>query len=65
VDRPHGSFTAVIGGYGGVGLTLHSVATVLTLGMWLPVLATYLVGWRERTVTLHISDGVVARVESS
>jgi uncharacterized membrane protein len=65
VDRPHGSFTAVIGGYGGVGLTLHIVATVLTLGMWLPVLATYLVGWRERTVTLHISDGVVARVESS
>ena len=55
----------MIGGYGGVGLTLHIVATVLTLGMWLPVLATYLVGWRERTVTLHISDGVVARVESS
>jgi hypothetical protein len=35
------------------------------LGMWLPVLATYLIGWRKRTVTLHVSDGVVVRVESS
>jgi hypothetical protein len=65
MDRPHGSFTAVVGGYGGVGLTLHIVATVLTLGMWVPVLATYLIGWRKRTVTLHVSDGVVVRVESS
>jgi hypothetical protein len=29
--------------------------------MWLPVLATYLIGWRKRTVTLHVSDGVVVR----
>ena len=65
VDRPHGSFTAVIGGYGGVGLALHIVATVLTLGMWVPVLVTYLIGWRKRTVMLHVSDGVVIRVESS
>jgi hypothetical protein len=65
VDRPHGSLTAVIGGYGAAGLILHIVATFLTLGMWLPVLVTYLIGWRKRTVTLHVADGVVVRVESS
>jgi uncharacterized membrane protein len=55
----------VIGGYGGVGLTLHILVTVATLGMWLPVLATYLIGWRKWTVTLHVSDGMVVGVESS
>jgi hypothetical protein len=62
--RPHGSYITTVGGYGSAGLVLHIAATVLTLGAWLPVFITYLIGWRRRVVTFQIADGALIRVDS-
>jgi uncharacterized membrane protein len=61
-ERLNGNFVVEVGGYETAGLILHVAATVVTLGAWLPVFVTYLIGWRKRIITVHIMNGVVMRV---
>lgn len=54
-----GNFPVTVGGYGPAGLIIHIGLTLVTVGVWLPVLVTYLVGWRKRIIIVNISDGIV------
>jgi hypothetical protein len=58
----NGNFPVSVGGYGSAGLIIHTGLTILSVGLWLPVLITYLVGWRKRTVVVNVANGVVVGV---
>lgn len=63
VPAVNGNFPVNVGGYGPAGLIIHIGLTVVSLGAWAPVLITYLVGWRKRTLIVNIANGVVVGVQ--